>query len=483
VVFSQLAEPNNIMTRRRAAKIIATLGPASSTPEEIRALHVAGADLFRLNFSHGERAEHRARYEAVRRLERELGRPIGILVDLQGPKIRVGKFRGGKVALEAGKPLRLDLDAKEGDAKRASLPHPEVFSALAPGQIVLLDDGRLRLKVERVGGDFAETTVLTGGTLGERKGVNLPGAILPLSALTEKDRRDLDFALTLGADWIALSFVQRPDDVAELKKLVGNRAAIMAKIEKPQALDRLQEILELSDAVMVARGDLGVELPPEDVPSLQKQIVRGGRKAGKPVVVATQMLDSMVREPAPTRAEASDVANAVYDGADAVMLSAETAAGAFPVASVEMMDRIIRRVEQDPSYRLLMDANRPPPQATASDAITLAAREVAETVAAACVVTYTSSGSTAQRASRERPPVPILCLTGRTQTARRMTLSWGVHCFFSHDVSTIDEMVAYAQESAKATGIAKSGERIVITAGMPFGTPGATNMLRVAWVD
>ncbi len=471
------------MIQRRAAKIIATLGPASSTPDKIRALHAAGTDLFRLNFSHGERADHRARYDAVRKLEREMGRPIGILVDLQGPKIRVGKFNGGKTALGEGKALRLDLDTTPGDGRRAPLPHPEVFAAMTPGQLVLLDDGRLRLKVETVGSDFAETTVITGGILSERKGVNLPGAILPLSALTEKDLRDLDFALSLGADWIALSFVQRPDDVAELRKLVGNRAAIMSKIEKPQALDRLNEIVDLSDGVMVARGDLGVELPPEDVPSLQKQIVRACRKSGKPVVVATQMLESMVRDPAPTRAEASDVANAVYDGADAVMLSAETASGAYPVESVEMMARIVRRVEQDPAYRVLIDANHPPPQATASDAITLAAREVASTIKAACIVTYTSSGSTAQRASRERPPVPILCLTGRTQTARRMTLAWGVHCFFSHDVSTIDEMVAYAQESAKANGIAKSGERIVITAGMPFGTPGATNMLRVAWVD
>ncbi len=471
------------MTSRRAAKIIATLGPASSGTDKIRALHAAGADLFRLNFSHGERADHRARYDAVRKLEREMGRPIGILVDLQGPKIRVGKFQGGKVTLGEGKALRLDLDPTPGDAARASLPHPEVFAAMTPGQLVLLDDGRLRLKVEKVGADFAETVVVTGGVLSERKGVNLPGAILPLSALTEKDLRDLDFALSLGADWIALSFVQRPDDVAELRKLVGNRAAIMSKIEKPQALDRLDQIVDLSDAVMVARGDLGVELPPEDVPSLQKQIVRAGRKAGKPVVVATQMLESMVRDPAPTRAEASDVANAVYDGADAVMLSAETASGAYPIESVAMMARIIRRVEQDPTYRVIMDANHPPPQATAADAITLAAREVATTIKAACIVTYTSSGSTAQRASRERPPVPILCLTGRTQTARRMTLAWGVHCFFSHDVSTIDEMVAYAQESAKSNGIAKGGERIVITAGMPFGTPGATNMLRVAWVE
>jgi pyruvate kinase len=473
----------NPMPNRCSAKIIATLGPASSSAERIRALHSAGADVFRLNFSHGERADHRARCDAVRKLERELGRPIGILVDLQGPKIRVGKFAGGAVTLVAGGRLRLDLDPAPGDEHRAPLPHPEVFQVLAPGQMVLLDDGRLRLKVDKVGRDFADTTIVVGGALSERKGVNLPGAVLPLSALTDKDLRDLDFGLSLGADWIALSFVQRPDDVAQLRKLVGNRAAIMSKIEKPQALDHLDEIVELSDAVMVARGDLGVELPPEDVPSLQKQIVRAGRRAGKPVVVATQMLDSMVRDPAPTRAEASDVANAVYDGADAVMLSAETASGAYPVEAVAMMSRIIRRVEQDPAYRLIMDANHPPPQATAADAITLAAREVAQTIAAACIVTYTSSGSTAQRASRERPPVPILCLTGRTQTARRMTLSWGVHCFFSHDVSDVDEMVRYAQDSAKANGVAQGGERIVITAGVPFGTPGATNMLRVAWVE
>ncbi len=471
------------MSLGRTAKIIATLGPASGNAERVGALHAAGADLFRFNFSHGERADHRERYDAVRRLERALSRPIGVLVDLQGPKIRIGRLASGHVTLGAKQPFRLDLGSDPGDARRAPLPHPEVFETLAAGQIVLLDDGRLRLRVDKAGPDFADTEVLTGGALGERKGVNLPGAILPLSALTEKDRRDLDFALTLGADWIALSFVQRPDDVAELRKIVGNRAAIMAKIEKPQALERLDEIVELSDAVMVARGDLGVELPPEDVPSLQKQILRAARKSGKPVVVATQMLDSMVRAPAPTRAEASDVANAIYDGADAVMLSAETASGSYPVEAVAMMDRIIRRVEQDPSYRRLMDASHAPPQATAADAITLAAREVAITIGAACIVTYTSSGSTALRAARERPPVPILCLTGRTQTARRLTLAWGVHCFFSHDVANVDEMVAYAQESARAMGIAKAGQRIVITAGMPFGTPGATNLLRIAWVE
>jgi pyruvate kinase len=446
------------MSLGRSAKIIATLGPASTTFDLIRAMHDTGADLFRLNFSHGERSDHRARYEAVRRLERTLARPIGVLVDLQGPKIRIGKLAGESVTLAPGAPFQLDLDGQEGNGERAPLPHPEVFEALHEGDTVLLDDGRLKLRVEQIAQDRARCTVLSGGQLGQRKGVNIPGVVL-------------------------LSFVQRPDDVAELRKLVGNRAAIMTKIEKPQALDRLDEIVDLSDAVMVARGDLGVEMPPEDVPPMQKRIVRAGRRAGKPVVVATQMLDSMVRAAAPTRAEASDVANAIYDGADAVMLSAETASGLYPVESIAMMDRIIRRVEQDGAHRPLLDAGRPPPQATAADAITLAAREVAETVRAACIVTYTSSGSTALRASRERPPVPILCLTGRTQTARRLTLAWGVQSFFSHDVADVTEMVAYAQESAKAMGIAKSGERIVITAGMPFGTPGATNLLRIAWIE
>jgi pyruvate kinase len=469
---------------RANAKIVATLGPASSTPEQIRALWEAGADLFRLNFSHGLRPEHKLRAEAIRRLERDSGRPIGVLIDLQGPKIRLGTFANGPVTLEAGRPFRLELGDRPGDATRAALPHPEVFRALAPGQSVLLDDGRLRLRVEHAGADFAETVVTIGGALSERKGVNLPGAVLPISALTEKDRRDIGFALDLGADWLALSFVQRPEDVAELKSLVGGRVGIMAKLEKPGAVaeDQLAAIVELSDAVMVARGDLGVEMPPEDVPALQKRIVRAARRAGKPVVVATQMLDSMVSSPTPTRAEASDVANAVYDGADAVMLSAETAAGKFAVEAVAMMNRIVRRVEGDPSYRPIMEAQHARPQATSADAISLAAREIAETIGAACIVCYTTSGSTALRAARERPRVPILCLTGRTQTARRMTLAWGVECLFSHDVATIDEMVSYACDSAKQAGLAASGQRVVITAGMPFGTPGATNLVRIAWV-
>jgi pyruvate kinase len=470
------------MRKRRHAKIIATLGPDTSSPEAIEALWEAGADVFRLNMSHSGRDDHRGRVKAIRAVERKLQRPIGILADLQGPKFRIGTFAKGGIELAAGKPFRLDLSDKPGDAKRAPLPHPDVIAALGPGNDILLDDGKVRLTVEKVGKDFVDTVVATGGPLSDRKGVNVPGIVLPVSALTDKDRRDLTFALELGCDWIALSFVQRPDDMAELRKLTSNRASIVAKIEKPAALDHFEEIVELTDAVMVARGDLGVEIPPEDVPSIQKHLVGVSRRAGKPVIVATQMLDSMVDAPTPTRAEASDVAGAVYEGADAVMLSAETAVGRYPRETVAIMDRIIRRTERDPTWRLLMDAGRAPPHATAASAITAAARQVAETIGAAAVVTYTSSGSTALRAARERPSAPILCLTGSDQTARKLTLAWGVESFFSHDAHSVEEMVDYALAMVQDNEFADRGQPIVITAGMPFGTPGATNMLRIAWV-
>ena len=414
------------MRRHRRVKIVATLGPASESAEVIRALFEAGADVFRLNFSHGSHAEHAARVRAIRTLERETGRPIGILMDLQGPKLRIGAITGGAVELAAGARFRLDLSDAPGDAARAPLPHPEIFRALAPGTDVLLDDGKIRLRVMSCGADHAETEVVTGGKLSDRKGVNIPQVVLGLSAMTDKDRDDLRFGLDLGVDWIGLSFVQRPDDVAEARKLIAGRAAVMAKLEKPAAIDRLDEIVQLSDAVMVARGDLGVELPPEDVPSLQKQIVRACREAGKPVVVATQMLESMISAPAPTRAEASDVATAVYDGSDAVMLSAETAAGAYPREAVAIMSRIIERVERDESYRAIMDAVHPNPEETAPDAITAAAAQVASTIKAAAIVTYTTSGSTSLRASRERPTAPVLCLTENVETARRLAVAWGI---------------------------------------------------------
>jgi len=471
------------MRRLRHAKIVATLGPSSSDERRIRSLFEAGADIFRLNFSHGEPQDHLARLDAIRRLEAEMDRPIGVLMDLQGPKFRLGRIGGGRVELDIGQKFRFDLSDELGDKARAPLPHEEVFAALSVGAMIFLDDGRVRMRVERVGPDFAETIVETGGPISDRKGVNLPGSVLPLSALTEKDRRDLQFGLDHGVDWVALSFVQRPDDVAELRKLVAGRAAVMSKLEKPAALTRLEEIIDLSDAIMVARGDLGVELPPEDVPGQQKAIVNACRRAGKPVVVATQMLDSMIHAPTPTRAEASDVATAVYDGADALMLSAETAAGDYPVEATSMMNRIIARVEQDPLYRKFIDAERPIPEPTSPDAISAAARQVAHTVGAAAIVTYTTSGSTSLRASRERPDVPIIGLTSAIGTARRLSLAWGVHCVHCADVTDFQSMVERAAEIAVRDGFAVAGQRLVITAGVPFGTPGATNVLRIAWVE
>ena len=462
------------MPRLCSTKIVATLGPASSDPATIRRLFEAGADVFRLNFSHGSHDDHRARHAALREAEREIGHPIGILMDLQGPKLRVGTFEGGRATLATGDSFRLDLDVAPGSGRRACLPHPEIFAALQQGADLLVDDGKLRLRVGRHGADFAECEVVTGGTISDRKGVNVPGVVLPISPLTEKDRRDLAFGLELGVDWVALSFVQRPDDIAEARRLVQGRAGVLAKLEKPSAIERLEEIVDLCDAAMVARGDLGVEMPPETVPGTQKRIVRLCRRAGKPVIVATQMLETMVSSPTPTRAEASDVATAVYDGADAVMLSAETASGKYPVEAVTIMEKIIESVEHDPLYRPIMDAVHAEPEHTAADAITAAARQVAHTVRASAIVTYTTSGSTTLRASRERPDVPILCLTEKLDTARRLTLAWGVHPVVTADVRSFEEMVDKACRFAKAGGLAQAGGRVVITAGVPFGTPGAT---------
>ena len=471
------------MRRQRKAKIVATLGPASSTREQISALFRAGADVFRLNFSHGTHADHQKRYEVIREIEEETNRPIGVLMDMQGPKLRVGTFAGGSVELKTGATYRLDLDEAEGTAERAQLPHPEIFAAVQSGTNLLLDDGKLRLRVKKAGSDFAECEVVVGGKLSDRKGVNVPDVVLPLSPLTEKDRADLRFGIDLGCDWVAMSFVQRPEDVAELRKLLAGRAKVITKLEKPAAIERLEEIVDLSDAVMVARGDLGVEMPPEDVPAIQKRIIAACRKSGKPVVVATQMLDSMVHSPAPTRAEASDVATAVYDGADAVMLSAETASGQYPVEAVAMMNRIIERVERDPSYRRILDAQHPDPQATGNDAISAAAAQVAHTLSVAAVVTYTTSGSTVLRVARERPEVPILALTASLSTARALSLAWGAHCVLSADLKRFSEMVEKACRVALKQDMAKLGDRLVITAGVPFGTPGSTNILRVAWVE
>ncbi len=468
------------MNRSRKAKIVATLGPASNSKEVIKALFEAGADVFRFNFSHGSHADHQLRCNIVREIEAELGRPIAILADLQGPKLRVGQFNNGRVILTAGQEFVLDSDSTPGDVKRVCLPHPELFAVITAGQSLLLDDGKLRLQVLDSDGHNIRTRVIVGGSLSDRKGVNVPDAVLPIPALTEKDRRDLVFALDMGADWIALSFVQRPEDVTEAKALVAGRAGVLSKLEKPAALDRLEEIVAVSDAVMVARGDLGVELPPERVPGVQKRILRVCRGHGKPIVIATQMLESMIAAPIPTRAEASDVASAIYDGADAVMLSAESASGAYPVAAVEIMNRIICEVERDPLYKNMIAAQHESPLNNKGDAICAALREVTQIVGAVATVTYTSSGHTSLRAARERPMAPILSITPKPATARRLALVWGVHSTVSDAVPDENMLVATACRTAWQEGLAQVGEQIAITAGVPFGQPGSTNLLRLA---
>ncbi len=468
--------------RGRRAKIIATLGPASRDPETIADLHEAGADVFRLNFSHGTHEDHAASVKAIRDLEKVTGNPITILMDLQGPKLRVGTFKGGSVVLQTGSHFRLDLNTELGSEARACLPHPEIFAALKPGSSLLVNDGHLRLKVKSCGKDFAETEVIVGGVISDRKGVNVPDVTLPIPALTPKDKIDLEFGLSQGVDWVGLSFVQRPEDVAEVRAAVKGRAGILAKLEKPSALDHLDEIVKLSDSVMVARGDLGVEMPLEQVPVLQKRIVRACRKYGKPVVVATQMLESMIKSPVPTRAEASDVATAIYDGADAVMLSAETAAGMFPVRAVATMHRIIGHVESDTHYLALMQAGHQETEHSPPAAITAAAGQIAHTLKAAAIVTFTSSGSTTLRAAQERPDVPILCITPSLAAGRRLGLVWGVHALVGDFIHSVDDIGDVAVKGAQRAGIGKEGQALVITAGMPFGKVGSTNMVRVVWI-
>jgi len=471
------------MRRHRNAKIVATLGPASSTPEMIRALFEAGADVFRLNFSHGTHEDHKKRYDIIRAIEAETGRPIGVLADLQGPKLRLGTFADGRVQLATGARFGLDLNGGPGTVERVSMPHPEIFRALAPGVQLLLDDGKVRLEVETCDGDSAVTRVIVGGPLSDRKGVSVVGAILPLSPLTPKDRADLAYALDLGVDWVALSFVQRPQDVAELRAITGDRVGIISKLEKPSAVENLKAIVDLSDAVMVARGDLGVEMPPEEVPPIQRRIVRACREAGKPSIVATQMLESMISVPTPTRAEASDVASAIYHGADAVMLSAESASGQFPLEAVSMMNRIISVAENDRAYyRPMNDAARPAPAATVADAICAGIREATRLLPVAAVVTYTSSGWSSLRASRERPAAPILSMATSGRTARRLTLAWGLHSVEVPQIMSIEEMGVYACETAAREGFAAEGDIIVVAAGTPVGVSGTTNALKILTV-
>ncbi len=468
------------MRRQRNAKIIATIGPSCSDESTIRGLFESGADVFRLNFSHGSHEEHAERVRIIRKTETDVGRPIGILMDLQGPKLRVGRFDQGPIRLHAGDRFRFDLNGDRGDKRRVTLPHPEIFAALRPGTSLLVNDGLVRLEVVHCASDHAQTKVVIGGEISDNKGVNIPGVVLPLSPLTQKDRVDLEAGLAMGVDWVALSFVQSPDDLVELRRIVGKRASVMAKLEKPSAIDQLDGIVDAADSIMVARGDLGVELAPEQIPTVQKRIIRACRRHGKPVVVATQMLDSMIRAPVPTRAEASDVATAVYDGADAVMLSGETAAGSYPLEAVAIMNRILVHVEQDAHYRRTVDAQHVDPESTTADAICNALHSVARTLTVAATVTYTNSGFSSLRAARERPEAPILSLTPIMATARRICLVWGVHSVKIHGVEHVQEMVDRACHAALNEGFAVDGERIVIAAGVPFGTAGTTNLLRVA---
>jgi len=470
------------MRRMRRAKIVATLGPASSDTAMIGKLFAAGVDVFRINMSHTSQNRLRELVAMIRSVEGETRRPIGILVDLQGPKLRLGTFTGGSAMVSNGENFVLDSDPAPGDSTRAYLPHPEIFTAVAPGRTLLIDDGKVRLTVTQAEPQRISTCVEVGGKVSDRKGISLPDSTMPFSALAEKDRSDLEAALNAGIDWVALSFIQRPEDIAEAKKITRGRAAVMAKIEKPQAVHRLAEIMELADALMVARGDLGVEMPLEKVPGVQKQMTRLGRTTGKPVVVATQMLESMINSPVPTRAEVSDVATAIYEGADAVMLSAESAAGKYPVDAVATMNRIAEEVEADELYRGIIDAQRAVPEATGADAIADAARQIADTLDLAAVVCWTSSGSTGLRMARERPRPPIVALSPNIATGRRLSVVWGVHCVITEDAHDQDDMVDRASRIAFTEGFAKAGQRVIIVAGLPLGTPGATNMLRIAYV-
>ncbi|MET0250455.1 MAG: pyruvate kinase [Sphingobium sp.] len=469
--------------RSRKVRILATLGPASDTPEMIRALFVAGADAFRINMSHGSQEDHAARIASIRALEKEFGRPTTILGDLQGPKLRVGTFEDGSVLLEKGATFILDRDTTPGDARRVNLPHPEIYAALVPETRLLLDDGKLVLRVKAVTSGRIDTIVEVGGALSNRKGVNVPDVVVPVPALTDKDRRDLSFAIAQGVDWIALSFVQRPEDLAEARKLMGGQGALMAKIEKPSAVQRLEEILEVADGVMVARGDLGVELPPQAVPPLQKQIVATARRMGRPVVVATQMLESMITAPTPTRADVSDVATAVYDGADAIMLSAETAAGAWPIESVTMMNSIAHSVERDPGYFARLHFTQTHPDSTTADALAEAAAGIVPVVGASAIICFTLSGSTVRRVARERPSAPILALTPRQDTARKLGLTWGIYAVRTKDIGNFEEMIGKARRMALRHHFAEKGRKIVVLAGVPFGTPGSTNVLHVASIS
>ena len=465
--------------RARDCKIVATMGPASDPPERLAMLIEAGVDCFRLNFSHGSREDHKRRMAAIRAAEEKCGSPVAVFADLQGPKIRVSTFPDGQITLRYNEVVTLEASSEPGGPGLIRLPHPELVDSLEAGDILKLDDGKQQLTVIERTRTQVKARVDFGGVLKNQKGVNVPTRRIPISALTDKDKEDLAYALDLGVDYVALSFVQHPDDVREARALIGDRAGVIAKIEKPSALAEIEAIVDLADAVMVARGDLGVELPPEQVPIAQRRIIRVARAAGRPVIVATHMLESMVDAPTPTRAEASDVATAVYQGADAVMLSAESAVGRHPQSAVAIMDRIIRAVENDNEYWSSLPRDMTPPQATTADAIALSARHIADVIGCAAVVAFTATGSTALRVARERPRCGVVGLTPILETARRLTLVWGVRARVTEDVTNVEDMVAKADEAVRALGVAGPDDRVAIIAGIPFGRAGKTNMIRV----
>lgn len=471
-----------MLKRARKVKILATLGPASHDRAMIKKLWQAGADVFRINMSHASHDLMRKTHEAIRSVEKEVGRPIAILADLQGPKLRLGTFENDSIEVGPGHQITLDDDPTPGNETRVHLPHPEILESVRPGHRLLIDDGKVLLRAETNDGKAIVCRVMSGTKMSNKKGVSLPDTTLPVGALTEKDHKDLEAVLKTDIDWVALSFIQRPEDLAEVRKIAKGKVGLLSKIEKPQAVERLDEIMELSDAVMVARGDLGVEMPLEAVPGIQKQIVRAARAAGKPVVVATQMLESMIESPVPTRAEVSDVATAVFEGADAVMLSAESAAGAYPEEAVSTMNAIAEKVERDPTYPGIIKAQSQEREPTGADAISHAAAEIAKTLKLAAIVTYTASGTTGIRASRERSPTPVVTLSPVVSTARRLTLCWGCHCVVTEDAHDLDDMVNRACRIAFDEQFAKPGDRVIVTAGVPLRTPGATNMLRIAYI-
>ncbi len=472
------------MNKNRQTKILATLGPASSSNEIIEKLFCAGVSTFRLNFSHGTHEDHKSALKHIREIEAKYNQPLGIVADLQGPKLRIGKFENDSIELKKGQNFRFDLDNSLGNENRVYLPHKEVIDAMEIGSHIFLDDGKVRIEITNKGAEYLDGVVQTDSYLSNNKGFNIPNIYLPIPALTDKDRADLEAALDMGVDWIAQSFVQKPEDVKQALKLINGRAALIVKIEKPSALAQLEEIADLADGVMLARGDLGVEIPPEDVPSVQKHVIRLVRDKGKPIIVATQMLESMINNARPTRAEASDVATAVYDGADCVMLSAETATGKYPVRSVEMMARIASKTEADSNYLEMMENSRPNALKDPSDAITTAAYYVAQDVKAMLIVNYTMSGATALRTARQRPETPILCLTPDINVARKLVLSYGV--FPIHDDIKTEDFTGPARHAAKIAldkNFAKKGDRFVMTAGIPFGVSGTTNILRIGEIN